>query len=115
MWRVAGEPVFLLEDSLCRYFFEWSTALACPQVAAHMSCELFTEDGSHYDLSLLTLDNSNYEVRHGSATYLLNVCGPIVRRPGNVCPVGAAACSLTEGEARYSRENVALLCAQSLV
>ena len=85
------------EDAECRYLFEWSTSLACPVVTSHMVCELYTEDGSHYDLTVLRRDNSNYVVTKGTDTFLLNICGPVVRRPGNVCPAGAAACKLASG------------------
>uniref|UniRef100_W5NFE2 Insulin-like growth factor 2 receptor n=1 Tax=Lepisosteus oculatus TaxID=7918 RepID=W5NFE2_LEPOC len=112
-----GTPVFLKETLDCTYMFEWHTELACLPFKT-IECSFKDGNGNSYDLSPLSLHNTNWVVEPmiGSTQkrYYINVCKSLVQQNGSwECPSSAASCmkngsqyvSLGEVESGLQWEN----------
>lgn len=80
-----------------------STPLACgskTQTECKVSNDLF-----EYNLSPLTLHDTNYKVRDTTKNlnYILNVCHVVVETANSRCPMNAGSCLLNLTEPNYNK------------
>lgn len=93
----AGAPTFDREEDGCHYIFEWRTAYAC---YGEVDCHAIDGvRGIDFHLDALMRKDSNWIAsdsrENGKYEYELNVCRPLVARPGWDCGPFAAACQKT--------------------
>ncbi|XP_054722870.1 cation-independent mannose-6-phosphate receptor-like isoform X2 [Uloborus diversus] len=89
-------PIFIEESQDCSYLFEWPTVHACPTFDV-IDCSVTDKNGLTYDLSHLSLPNTNYYIKYGGSSdkmFVINVCRSIVHSPDSLCPYASAACLL---------------------
>ena len=93
-----GKPEYfpssiLKANNECEYIYTWKTKLACATLE-ETECVVSDKDGNVYDLSSLSLSNSDYDISVDSKTkYLLNVCRNHVTSTLEAeCPQNAAVC-----------------------
>lgn len=103
-----GQPMFIDESDDCTYYFSWHTSLVCEK-KVHCS----VSNGSQiFDLSpLIKMSGSHiaqaysYTLDPGSSFYI-NICRPLNPISGILCPPGASACRIKDGEKPISLGSV---------
>ncbi|XP_060069663.1 cation-independent mannose-6-phosphate receptor-like [Ylistrum balloti] len=88
-------PVFIKEDSVCTYLFEWKTKLACPPFSVG-DCSITAPDHNQYDLSTLAMTSDNYDYVDylHRKKFIINVCRSLVHKKDQTCPYNAAVCMI---------------------
>ncbi|XP_042908710.1 cation-independent mannose-6-phosphate receptor isoform X1 [Parasteatoda tepidariorum] len=87
-------PYYVSEAENCTYLFEWPTVHACPPFDV-IECSAVDENGTHYDLSKLSLLSDNYYVKYPFSdknTFVINVCRSVVHTSDSLCPYTSAVC-----------------------
>ncbi|GAB1599449.1 cation-independent mannose-6-phosphate receptor-like [Argonauta hians] len=91
----------LVRQSEHDYIFQFDTALAC---APHpVDCIVQDRLGNEYDLSQLTKQAGNWQVRDGSTRYIINICSPVNHFSGNsTCAGLVGGCQIAPGRGAYN-------------
>uniref|UniRef100_A0A8D2Q893 Insulin like growth factor 2 receptor n=1 Tax=Varanus komodoensis TaxID=61221 RepID=A0A8D2Q893_VARKO len=96
-----GKPK-MIEQSACKYIFEWSTPLVCPDKVAVSGCSV-SDERLHYSFNLSSLSGTLYKVPSGGKFFHLGVCSGATEVPQGKCR-DAAVC-LVSGNSAVSFGN----------
>ncbi|XP_012144587.2 lysosomal enzyme receptor protein [Megachile rotundata] len=76
----------VMEQNSCQLIIHWNTNLVCEK---RMKC---TTADSEINLSSLISSTSNYVVKVNKTEFHINICRPLVPKPGLTCTHGSAVC-----------------------
>nr|XP_033325303.1 cation-independent mannose-6-phosphate receptor isoform X2 [Megalopta genalis] len=86
-------PALFPRTDACQFHLLWRTALACGP-RTQKPC-IVSHNGSHYDLSSLTMYSTNYAIRTGNKNLpkiILNVCHSVIFEYDALCQIQSGAC-----------------------